>query len=383
MNKYLKYITLSVLGAVCMNVPTSQAIVTIDVAEAAGRISSVVGDALRKVQKDLDTTEEKIFGELIGEGNAEAKSLIPTIKDWKIDYAEIKSKIGAATDVYNVADSISSRLGKVDEEINQLLIDKTQIGAGDLEVFKIKQDELNSKISNMKSDMKKLEEELNSLPQDDIASALEIENYLSEYNEQLAQAENDLNILNQSYESLKSKAEEEIQKKLNKLNEEKNKLQNQLEEAIKNKLPFTVNLDNPSAPLSAAKAQNYTSEEVAEKVKENRIKKFVERRNAVTSTYAEAVQLKYRMYKEPDVYKDFETKAEGMDTLAGQIGMDTMMKIKIIELLMQYANMMVADLREYTAKEYANRRFYTMRQPENDLIKFNLDDYVMKDKKEI
>ena len=144
-----------------------------------------------------------------------------------------------------------------------------------------------------------------------------------------------------------------------------------------------MNLDDPSEALSTAKTQNYTTEEVAEKVKEVRKQRFIERRNAVTSTYAEAVQLKYRMYKEPDIFKDFTDTAGQMDTLAGQIGMDTQMKIKIIELLMQYANIMVNDLREYTGHEYGERRFYTMRQPENDLINFNLDDYVMRDKEDI
>ena len=43
----------------------------------------------------------------------------------------------------------------------------------------------------------------------------------------------------------------------------------------------------------------------------------------------------------------------------------------------------IDKLREYTAREYGDRRFYTMRQPENDLINFNLDDYVMRDKEDI
>ena len=55
MNKFLKNISFLIGISFITHAVPAQAFFTIDVAEMAGRLSTVVGDALRKAQKDLDT----------------------------------------------------------------------------------------------------------------------------------------------------------------------------------------------------------------------------------------------------------------------------------------------------------------------------------------
>ncbi len=381
MSKFVKNISLLLGLAVCLDVSPARAFFTIDVAEMSGRLSTVVGDVLRQAQKDLDTNEQEIFNELIGEGNKEAKEILGKIKDWKTEYAEKVLELGGNSDVYADSSMSSSRLKAVESQISKLLAQKAQVSEENDEVFKIKQSEINGKISALQQNMADAQRELDATSSDDIATALELENYISETQAEIDAYQQELTDLAAEFDVTSEL--DAIQGQLDALNAEKLRLQDLLKDKINDILKNAINLDDPSEALSTAKTQNYTTEEVAEKVKEVRKQRFIERRNAVTSTYAEAVQLKYRMYKEPDIFKDFTDTAGQMDTLAGQIGMDTQMKIKIIELLMQYANIMVNDLREYTGHEYGERRFYTMRQPENDLINFNLDDYVMRDKEDI
>ncbi len=381
MNKFLKNISFLLGISFMTHAVPAQAFFTIDVAEMGGRLSTVVGDALRKAQKDLDTKEQQIFGELIGEGNKETKQILPMIEGWKTEYADKVLSLGGNKDVYASSSMDSARLSQVETQIAKLLADKANISAESNEVYKIKQAEINGKIEAAEKNIAEAQKELAATPSDDFATGLELENYISENQELIEEYREELTALDKEYDV--SAKLDDVQSMLDALNAEKNKLQEQIKKKLDNILKEAINLDDPSGGLSKAKEQNYTTKEVAENVKEIRKKRFIERRNAVTSSYAEAIQLKYRMYTEPDVFKDFTDTAENMETLGGQVGMDTQMKIKIIELLMQYANLMVNDLREYTAHEYGDRRFYTMRQPENDLINFNLDDYVMRDKEDI
>lgn len=381
MNKRLKSISFLLSAILGMNAAPAQAFFTIDAAEMAGRLSTVVGDVLRQAQKDLESTEQELFSELIGEGNLETKQILSNIKDWKTEYADKILKLGGNNDVYAASSMASARLNQVEEQISKLLADKAQISLENNEVFQIKQTEINGKIEALQKNIAEAQKELASVAPDDYATALELDNYISESQELINGYQDELTALGKEYD-VTAKLDE-VQSTIDALNAEKTKLQDQIKEKLNDILKNAINLDDPSSSLNEAKDQNYTTEEVAENVKELRKKRFIERRNAVTSTYAEAIQLKYRMYTEPDIFKDFTDTAGQMETLAGQVGMDTQMKIKIIELLMQYANIMVNNLREYTAREYGDRRFYTMRQPENDLINFNLDDYVMRDKEDI
>lgn len=122
-----------------------------------------------------------------------------------------------------------------------------------------------------------------------------MENYISENQELVNNYREELTALDKEYDV--SAKLDDVQSMLDALNAEKNKLQEQIKKKLENILKEAINLDDPSGGLSKAKEQNYTTKEVAENVKEIRKKRFIERRNAVTSSYAEADSVKI-----PDVY---------------------------------------------------------------------------------
>ncbi len=140
-----------------------------------------------------------------------------------------------------------------------------------------------------------------------------------------------------------------------------------------------VDLTNPTASLTQAVQLNYLDKdkpETAENIDEIRRNRYIERRDAYLSTYADAVMLKYRIGNDIDVVEFFANNTDSMDTVSGVIGADTDIKIKTIEALMQYAEILVAELRMDTATEFANLNTYKVKNPDKDITNFNLDDYL-------
>lgn len=364
------------LSFICliMTAVESHAFITMDIAEAAGRISSTFGDYIRRAEKELDKQEQKTFDDLIGHGNDETKLVLPTIKGWSTNYAKDKLKIGPNADVNNITEGLESRIKKLEGKIGELVAQKTQVGAEKAEKQKIKEEELQSKIDLAKSEIAEVERQI-SESAGDPELRMELENYAGELGEELGELEKELSALQTDYENQNREELKRIQEKLDFLNSSRDDLLKQLAEEVKKKIKSSVNLDDSSKALTNARDENYVKVEAAEQVKDIRIKRFTERRNAVTSTYADAVLNKLQLYGDPEVFKDFDEKSFNLNTLTGHVGMDTVMKIKIIELLMQYTDLMVNELRTDTASEYAILRFYKLREPENDLFKFNLDDY--------
>jgi len=140
-----------------------------------------------------------------------------------------------------------------------------------------------------------------------------------------------------------------------------------------------IDLDNPSNALYQAMGLNYLNKDIpesAEAIDEIRRNRFIERRDAILSSYSDAVMLKLRIGDDMDIIEHFANNTDSMDTVSGVVGADTDIKIKTIEALMQYAELLVAELRLETATELALLNTYKVKNPDKDITNFNLDDYI-------
>lgn len=140
-----------------------------------------------------------------------------------------------------------------------------------------------------------------------------------------------------------------------------------------------IKVDQPDDALKAAMDKNFINPnkpETAENVDEIRRNRFIERRDAYMSSYADAVMIKNRIIPDLAILENFAQNTDSMDTLDGVINADTNIKIKTIEALMQYAEILVAQLRMDTATEFGKLLSYKVKNPDKEITNFNLDDYI-------
>lgn len=132
--------------------------------------------------------------------------------------------------------------------------------------------------------------------------------------------------------------EAQIQDKEDTVKRLKEQLKNQVEDNIKAELGIKV--DSPDTALETAMSKNYidpNKPETAENVDEIRRNRFIERRDAYMSSYADAVMIKNRIIPDLAILENFAQNTDSMDTVTGVIEADTNIKVKTIEALMQYA----------------------------------------------
>lgn len=171
--------------------------------------------------------------------------------------------------------------------------------------------------------------------------------------------------------------EAQIQDKEDLVKRLKEQLTQQVEDNIKAELG--VKIDSPTTALETAMSKNYidpAKPESAENIDEIRRNRFIERRDAYLSSYADAVMIKNRIIPDLAILENFAQNTDSMDTVMGVIEADNDIKIKTIEALMQYAEILVAQLRMDTATEYGKLLSYKVKNPDKDIANFNLDDYI-------
>ena len=171
--------------------------------------------------------------------------------------------------------------------------------------------------------------------------------------------------------------EAQIQDKEDTVKRLKEQLKNQVEDNIKAELGIKV--DSPDTALETAMSKNYidpNKPETAENVDEIRRNRFIERRDAYMSSYADAVMIKNRIIPDLAILENFAQNTDSMDTVTGVIEADTNIKVKTIEALMQYAEILVAQLRMDTATEFGKLLSYKVKNPDKEITNFNLDDYI-------
>ena len=194
-------------------------------------------------------------------------------------------------------------------------------------------------------------------------SASELMEYKTSFEDKLANRVRDFEAQIQDKEDLKQRLKEQMTK--------------QVEDNIKAELG--VKVDSPDTALKTAMSKNYidpSKPESAENIDEIRRNRFIERRDAYLSSYADAIMIKNRIIPDLAIIENFARNTDSMDTVMGVIEADTDIKIKTIESLMQYAEILVAQLRMDTATEYGKLLSYKVKNPDKDITNFNLDDYI-------
>ena len=243
--------------------------------------------------------------------------------------------------------------------------------------------------TEMEQEMLALQEKHASIQEIDVGSLLDgsfaydtASDVLGAMEDGIATALNDVLALKASFEDRMSRRIADLHNQIRALRELREQLKAQL---VAQTTKFLikgltgVDLDNPSNALYQAMGLNYLDKdkpESAEVIDEIRRNRYIERRDAILSSYSDAVMLKLRIGNDMDIIEHFANNTDSMDTVSGVIGADTDIKIKTIEALMQYAELLVADLRLETATELANLNTYKVKNPDKDITNFNLDDYI-------
>lgn len=369
MKKTIIKLSFLLIAASCL-ASSAQAFVTADVAEAAARVTATIGDGLRSAEKELDKIEQKIYGERVGAGHQELKSFLGSVKGWKTDFAEQRLKMGDPA--RKIVPDNTQIISKVEEQLAALSVTSALSAEEQKAMLDVYQKTFKTKLDAYTQNHEKLQL---LITQDPTKSEL--------YQKSMQEIEDNIKLLNSEYEGykreLKSKTalknkdiEAEIKDKKWRLE----RLKEQLADKVKEKT--SVDLKDPTKALEASLKKNFIPKEEPENpenVDKIRRRRLLERRNAYLSGYADSVMLKQRISPDIEILDDFATKTNNMDTMGGVIGADTQLKIKSIETMMQYAELLVSQLRVQVANEYGNLRFYKIKNPDKDVKYFTLDDY--------
>ena len=242
--------------------------------------------------------------------------------------------------------------------------------------------------SAMEQEMLSLQEQHASIQEIDVGSLLDgsfardtASDVMGAMEEEIASALSGVLALKASYEDKLQRRIADINNQIRALKKLRAQLQDQLAEQTAKYLlkSLGINLTDPRDSLKQALKLNFLDKKIpesAEAIDEIRRNRLIERRDAILSSYSDAVMLKLRIGDDLDIIEHFADNTNSMDTVSGVIGADTDIKIKTIEALMQYAELLVAELRLETAAELANLNTYKVKNPDKEITNFNLDDYL-------
>ena len=276
---------------------------------------------------------------------------------------------------YDVNNSADKR-GALEDQMNEL--------SQKIEVAKAKGEDT----SIMEQEMLYLQEQHASIQETDVDSLLDgsfardtASDVMGAMEEEIASALNGVLALKASYEDKLQRRIADINNQIRTLRKLRAQLQEQLAEQTAKYLlkSLGINLTDPRDSLNQALKLNFLDKktpESAEAIDEIRRNRLIERRDAILSSYSDAVMLKLRIGDDLDIIEHFADNTNSMDTVSGVIGADTDIKIKTIEALMQYAELLVAELRLETATELAVLNTYKVKNPDKEITNFNLDDYL-------
>ena len=276
---------------------------------------------------------------------------------------------------YDVNNSADKR-GALEDQMNEL--------SQKIEAAKAKGEDT----SAMEQEMLSLQEQHASIQEIDVGSLLDgrfardtASDVMGAMEEEIASALSGVLALKASYEDKLQRRIADIHNQIRTLQQLRAQLKTQLAEQTAKYLlkSLGVNLTDPKDSLNQAMKLNFLDKktpESAEAIDEIRRNRLIERRDAILSSYSDAVMLKLRIGEDLDVIEYFADNTNSMDTVSGVIGADTDIKIKTIEALMQYAELLVAELRLETAAELANLNTYKVKNPDKEITNFNLDDYL-------
>ena len=100
--------------------------------------------------------------------------------------------------------------------------------------------------------------------------------------------------------------------------------------------------------------------------------------NDVLTAYATALQVRINRYEKNEDAQETADSATMMDGATAAIAMDTQLKVKNMETLLVYTQMLIADMKMRSAMDLAKLTGYKLRDPSKDVTQFNLDDYKYK-----
>lgn len=114
-------------------------------------------------------------------------------------------------------------------------------------------------------------------------------------------------------------------------------------------------------------------------MEEKRVNRLLERRNSIINAYQASVQVIPDIMGALEEGEDQAYSASTFDTSNGAFGAVVEMRIKNLEALKQYTDLVIADLKMKTAVDLAGLTFYKLKKPTKDISKFNFDDYVFQE----
>lgn len=349
-----------------------------------GETVDVVGKVGENAENVENTVKDTSLITQIGEGFKEATK-------W------VKEQVKKAKDFAEKAKEYKEAYDTVKKELydNKLMQIKTL--NDDISNIKKRYDNINTEISNIKNniesaisaDKELLDGKINTLElnrnaylkaAEQTTDEEEKASYLQQAEEMVAEQE----ALKKQQESLNKEAVESVKNATKTLDKERKQVEKDLKKLYAD-LALLLNMTSGEDNVDPAKAMQYTidmyflnyeAKETPDAMEEKRYNRLVERRNAIINAYEAAAKVIPDMQAYIEESEDMGYSASTFDTIGGAVGAMAEMKVKNLQALKLYADLLVADIKMRTAIGVAGLNFYKMQKPDKDLQVFNLDDYI-------
>lgn len=382
--KKLILISLAVSGILAFSLRPASAVIIFKPDVMGGEVTDAVG----KVQKNAETTMNKIKDSTVitqlGKGFAETQKFV-------------KNQIKKVKDFMEKAKEYQAAYNRIqDELVNNKLMQIKAIN-DDISSIKARSENINAEIKNatntiqsaLDADLAVVNGKINTLEENKntynkLAEQTTDEVQKAEYLRKAAECETEKAAFKSELGALNKRAAADIKSATSTLESERKGIEKDLKKLYADLALLLNYKEEPSAEDAMkqmintyfiAQNENVTPEAMEEK----RINRQSERRSAIKKAYDAGVKVIPDIKGAVEEGEDVGYGGSTMDTSNGSIGAAVEVRIKKLEALKSYTDLLIADLKMQTAIDVAGLTFYKLKKPNKDVTKFNFDDYVYKE----
>ena len=374
----------------CLLISAQQAsaqAIKFDISKSLGKITTTVSGWLETAKKQMDQAATLQTMIAYGKGAVETAKKIKELEGGigaaiseteALAEGSIGSVNGGLQSIQSEASSIGSKSPSQMEDAQKLLelkAQKTMLESERDEAIAAAQDEVNGKKALAEENIAKLQDMISWEPD----KKLEYESQIAYYQGEITNYEKELDkttsTIQQQYQSEISAIDKQI-------SELRDKAVSEAGKAAEEKLGSVLGGgdEETTAAMNEMIKNNFLAadeEEIVENITPRKVYRKLTAAKDTVAAFNNAWRVKKSRYENDKKAQKLQEEVSQMEGSSSALGMNTKIKVENINALLEYARMMVQDLKMRTANDINNlTNNWKLNRYDKDVTEFNLDDYI-------
>lgn len=379
--KKLSFLSLIICLTVIFNVCPVSAVIIFKPDVMGGEVTDVVGKNEKGVETTMNKTKDASVITQLGEGFKETQKWVTAQVKKAKDFAEKVGEYKAAYDrIQNeLINSKLMQIKAINDDISSIKQRYDNINAAIANATNNIQSALDADLAVLNGKMNTLEENKNTYNK--LAEQSNDEVQKAEYLRLAQECDTQKAVFKSEIGTLNKEAAASVKSATSTLNSERKGIERDLKKLYAD-LALLLNYSesqDATQSLKGTLAAYFVGPEdnlTPDIMEEKRINRLTERRNSIVKAYQSSVNVIPDMMGALEEGEDQGYGASTLDTNNGAIGAVVELRIKNLQALKYYTDLMIADLKMKTAVEMAGITYYKLKKPNKDISKFNFDDYI-------